>query len=315
MPSPRGPLSPLSRPARFPDEILADGTVLRPFAGREEIEACVALQRAVWGDGFSDLTSPALLRIVPELGGVAAGAFSPTGAMDAFVFGVTGLAPEDRSRPLHWSHMLAVRPQARGRDLGYRLKLYQRRALLALGIGTVRWTFDPLVSKNAYLNLGRLGARPRAYVRDYYGRGEDSALSAGIGTDRFVVEWALADPQVQAVIDGGGETLRLGEATHAPAVNTRPGGERPEPLAPPFPLPSVEPDGPRPVATPLRVEIPDDVQAVRHERPEAAAAWRASTRYAFEELLARGYRVSGFLRLPDPATAGARRSFYLLESP
>ena len=306
-----GTLSPSSRPVLVHQETLADGTVLRAFSDHGEREACLELQRAVWGRDFQDLTSPALLKIAPALGGVAGGAFAPDGRLDGFVYGLTGLAPEDRSRPLHWSHMLAVRPEARGRDLGFHLQLYQRRVLLGMGIETVRWTFDPLVARNAYLNLARLGARAIDYVRDYYGSGGDSALSAGIGPDRVVVEWRLASPEVAAALEGSGGSDRLGSATRAPAVNTREGAKGPEPLAPPFELPP--PPGGGAPGVRVRVEVPGDVLAVRRERPELAAAWRKSTRFAFEELLARGYRVEGFLRLPDPHRTERRRGYYLLE--
>lgn len=259
---------------------LPDGTVLRPLSSdRGELEECVALQRAIWGEGFADVASPQVLRIVQSMGGVAAGAFDgAAGRMLGFVFGITGFK---EGRPLHWSHMLAVLPEARGRDLGYQLKLYQRERLLPLGIDAMRWTYDPLVSKNAYLNLVRLGARPIDYLRDYYGSGEDSVLSAGLGTDRFIVEWRLGDEPGSAEDDAP-------EALAAPVVNDLAKPEAGEPV--------------------VRVEVPGDIQAVRRESPAEAAAWREATRRAFQGHLERGYRVTGFQRGP----AGDGRSFYVL---
>lgn len=276
-----------------------DPSTLRPFESDDDFAACVALQKRVWGEGFSDLVPATMVKIVHSVGGVAAGAFAPGGALEGFVFGVTGVRD---GRPVHWSHMLAVRPEARGRDLGFRLKRFQRQLLLPLGVETVWWTYDPLVSRNAYLNLARLGARVVRYARDYYGDGEDSALSAGIGTDRFIVEWPISDPAVGRAV-AGEPTVSVdpAEAEAAPVANVREDGFGPEPVV-------VDP----PAAAALRVEIPDDVHAVRRTDPAAAARWRASTRRALETCLGRGDRVAGFLRTSDPERPGGRRSFYLL---
>jgi len=278
---------------------LPDGTVIRPLSERSELEECVELQRRVWGEGFADVASPAIVKIVQTVGGVAAGAFDPGGPMLGFVFGITGLADGE---PVHWSHMLAVLPEARGRDLGYQLKLYQRRRLLGLGVERALWTYDPLVAKNAHLNLVRLGARPVRYVRDYYGEGGDSALSAGIGTDRFIVEWAIGEERVARRLEGGGTGCEAPEAYRAaPVANVREGedpnggGGEPEVAEPP-------------VAPVVRVEVPEDVQELRRASPERAALWRASTRRAFESLLEREYRVETFYREPGEG----RRAFYVL---
>lgn len=269
---------------------LADGAVLRPLVERREQEACVDLQRRVWGEDFADVTAPAILAIVQHVGGVAAGAFDGD-RLVGFVFGVTGLRG---GRPAHWSHMLAVHPDARGRDLGFHLKCYQRRVLLELGVERVLWTYDPLMAQNAYLNLVRLGARPVRYVRDYYGEGSDSTLSAGLGTDRFVVEWRIADEAVERAIGEEGVGTRLSEyqakrraePRAAPVANLRPGpGGEPEPV-------SVDP----PESPVVRVAIPSNVLAVREASEAQAGRWRASTRQALEALLAGGYRVVGFLR-------------------
>lgn len=278
---------------------LPDGTVIRPFSERAELEECVELQRRVWGQGFADVASPAIIKVVQTVGGVAAGAFDPGGPMLGFVFGITGLAD---GQAVHWSHMLAVLPEAWGRDLGYQLKLYQRRRLLGLGVERVLWTYDPLVAKNAHLNLVRLGARPMRYVRDYYGEGGDSTLSAGIGTDRFIVEWAIGEERVARRVEGEGAGGGADEAPEAyraaPVVNVReseaPGRGGGEPVV-------AEPPG----APAVRVEVPEDVHELRRASLERAALWRASTRRALESLLERGYRVVGFYR-------EGGRSFYVL---
>ena len=175
---------------------------------------------------------------------------------------------------VHWSDMLAVRPEARDHGIGRRLKLYQRSLVAELGVTQILWTFDPLVSRNAHLNLNALGARVTDYVPDMYGADTGSTLHQGIGTDRFVVAWEVRR--------GSGEAGRRGDNTRE--AGRRGGG-----------------DG-RAAAgssgTEVVVEIPHDIQELIVADPAAARKWRESTRPAFLRLLADGYRVAGFERSP-----------------
>ncbi len=118
--------------------------------------------------------------------------------MIGLVFGFTGVRD---GKPIHWSHMLAVKSGHRNTGVGTRLKLYQKRALLELGVKEVYWTYDPLVAKNTRMNLNVLGAKVLEYVRDMYGSGEDRGLFRGIGTDRFIVLWRIADEGVGKIIE------------------------------------------------------------------------------------------------------------------
>lgn len=160
---------------------------IRPLEEWDEYRRCEELQREVWGREFSELAPASLQKIAAGLGGVASGAFTEAGEMVGFVFGLTGPAEDGL---LHWSHMLAVRPEHRGRGLGFRLKLHQRDLLLERGVSRARWSYDPLVAANAHFNLNRLGVEVVDYVSDMYGD-TGSELHRGLGTDRFVVEWDL----------------------------------------------------------------------------------------------------------------------------
>ena len=93
--------------------------------------------------------------------------------------------------------------------MGLRLKAYQREELLAAGITRVRWTFDPLESKNAHLNLNKLGAFAREYVEDIYGQ-TTSILHQGIGTDRFVPTWILDSDRVIQRLEKGRQGPEMG---------------------------------------------------------------------------------------------------------
>ena len=99
------------------------------------------------------------------------------------------------------SHMNAVDPAARGRGIGVALKLRQRALCLEHGVDEIRWTYDPLIRRNARMNLVRLGAEVIAYHADFYGELRD-AISAGDRSDRFEVRWRLGSPRTLRALAG-----------------------------------------------------------------------------------------------------------------
>ena len=250
---------------------------IRPLRTDTELQACVELQRETWGREFDDVVPPSILKVVQRIGGVAGGAFDAGGRLVGFVFGITGV---ERGHIVHWSDMLAVRAEVRDAGVGRRLKAWQREQARAAGAETMYWTYDPLVARNAYLNFNRLGVRLTEYVEDMYGT-STSDLHRGLGTDRFVVAWPLG--RAPALPD----ERTLAAAADAPVLN-----DAPEAL------------GARPRWA--LVAVPSDIIAVRERDPAAAARWRAATRRAFQEALAAGYGVRGFL-------PGAGVGHYVLE--
>jgi chorismate synthase len=255
----------------------ADGAreIIRALSTAEDFRACADLQRLTWGAEFADLVPAHLMKIAQRIGGVAAGAFDDSGALLGFVFGMTGV--RDGS-PVHWSDMLAVRPESRGLGVGRRLKQYQRRQLLALGVPLVEWSFDPLVARNAHLNLVRLGATVSDYVVDMYGESA-SDLHQGLGTDRLIVSWPI--------VEGSGHRRMADDAGRAVAARSAIGeGERD---AASSPSPAEERSGKQ-----IRIAIPLDIHAVRSASPGRAREWRESTRAAFLAAIGNGYRITTF---------------------
>jgi predicted GNAT superfamily acetyltransferase len=260
----------------------ADGITIRRVDTTDEYDACVRMQHAIWGDDFTEIVPATMLKVTQQIGGVTAGAFDAGGRLLGFVFGMMGAID---GKLVHWSDLLAVHPDARNKGLGRRLKLFQRELLLPLGVDRMFWTYDPLVAKNAYLNIVRLGARPTAYVVDMYGADTHSALHGGIGTDRFVVAWDLTTE--------GGANARAAAATEdaegrkAPIVNAlAPANARG--AAPAAELPDVDV---------IRVEVPADLDAVIDRDVSAASRLRETTRRVFTHYMDRGYRITGFSHL------------------
>jgi predicted GNAT superfamily acetyltransferase len=122
-----------------------------------------------------------LLSALARNGGSAVGAFTPDGCLIGFAYGFAGC--DANGATYHYSQAAAVDPAHQGKGVGQALKLAQRRVALRWGQRTMRWTFDPLLARNAHFNLSSLGAVGIAFERDYYARPD---------TDRLVVAWDLA---------------------------------------------------------------------------------------------------------------------------
>jgi predicted GNAT superfamily acetyltransferase len=265
---------------------------IRPLATAEDYAQCVALQRLIWGPG-EDIVPAIVLLVSQKVGGIAAGAFDREGTLLGCVVGFTGVRD---GRPVHWSHLLAVRPEARDRGIGRRLKRYQRSRLRAMGIQTMYWTFDPLVARNAHLNLVRLGAAVEAYVPDFYAAVAESPVDRAIGTDRLVVRWDLGRAARR-------RAAGFPAARAIPVVASVPGAGG-------VAIPVARPLAP---ARWVRVAIPPDIHGLRDSDAGQASRWRQITRRAFLHYLSRGYRVVSFeRRLAEGETSGG---WYILAAP
>jgi len=158
-------------------------------------EQCVDVQLEVWGYSDSDLIPKRVFIVAERIGGQVLGAYDGR-ALVGFAMAFPGYRD---GRPYLHSHMLAVLPEYRNAGLGRRLKLAQRDDALARGFDLMEWTFDPLEIKNAHLNIARLGAIARRYMRNIYGP-STSPLQGGLPTDRLVVEWWLRSARVRRAL-------------------------------------------------------------------------------------------------------------------
>ena len=258
------------------------GYTIRSFETIDEFRECVDLQEETWGQGFSERVPPAILKVSQILGGVSAGAYAADGGLVGFVFGMTGLRGGEL---VHWSDMLAVREEARDSGLGTKLKAYQRDRVMELGVKRMHWTFDPLQSRNAYLNFAKLGIVVREYARDMYGQ-TDSPLHRGIGTDRMIPLWLLESERVARRLEGT-EVFTISDADATPyALRGSGSSEDPAPLDPVLNIDSDR----------LLVSIPSDVAGMLDRSAELALEWRLATRTVFTHYLAAGYEARELLR-------------------
>ena len=245
---------------------------VRELKSLEEFRQVEEIQRRVWGMADVDVVPYHFLRAVADKGGIVLGAFVDN-RMVGFVAGVLGWW---RDRLIHYSHMLAVLPEYRGRGIGYQLKLAQRAHALEQGVDLIVWTFDPLRVINGWLNVHKLGGIVRHYLVNYYGEMRD-ALNRGIPSDRFLVEWWIKSQRVKKRI----EARAQGRSAEAPVALKVVDVENPQPL-----LEVLERESCVLVPLPFRTNWPPNVQR-----------WRSATREVFSRAFAQGFIVTDMVRL------------------
>ena len=269
---------------------------IRLLRNPREFLQCEQIQKDVWGT--VSLSSEAL-RVVQHFGGMVLGSFEG-GRLLGFI---SALLARRRGEVIHWSFQMAVRKGHRDRGLGFRMKLAHRRLALKQGIRSIGWTFDPLQSRNALLNIRHLRALPEDYVQDYYQR-FPSLIESGLPSDRFLVRWKIASPVVERHLRNRtpGASKALFALPRVASVNVterlKSGFLRNRKLRL-----GLE-------ARRLLVEIPCDSDRMRQKDFPLAFDWRMATRKLCGHYLRRGYRITDFLRQGPPSRA---RCFYLLE--
>lgn len=232
---------------------------IREVDGHDDLAALVTVLDRIWG------TSPGKTMLdLAMLIALRSGGHYTTAAYvgDEIVGGCIGFHVEPLGEALH-SHIAGVIPQYASIGIGRALKEHQREWCLARGIREVRWTFDPLVSRNAHFNLRTLGGHPATYYANYYGEMSDG-VNKGDESDRLLISWPL---------DGAGRRQEPAEATDA------------------APLLAMATDG-RPVidtgalaSEVVAVQTPDDIERMRLEDPAAARTWRLALRETLPDLV------------------------------
>lgn len=264
---------------------------IRFLERHEDLKECENAQKAIWG-GLS--VASEVMLVTQKAGGAVLGAFIK-GKLVGFIY---ALLARRNGQLSHWSHMMGILPEYRSQGIGLQLKLAHRDLALSQGIKSIRWTYDPLQSRNATLNLSKLGARVEEYVINYYGQFH-SIIEQGLSSDRFVVNWPIASRHIGRLLAEGRRTEAI---PGVPRIN----------------LTAMNNSGflvNRKVYFNLRehrllVEIPADTDLMRAKALGHAKRWRIQTREIFLGYLSKGYWVRNFLT--EGQNTARPRCFYLL---
>jgi predicted GNAT superfamily acetyltransferase len=279
---------------------------IRPLINVEDVIQLERLQLEVWPGSETDVVPAHLMLAIARNGGLLLGAFDEA-KLIGFVLGFLATDKESPNRPAmarlkHHSHMLGVHPEYRDQGIGFRLKVAQRDFVNKQGVRLVTWTYDPLQSRNAYLNIHRLGTVCRIYHREAYGEMRDT-LNVGYPSDRFEVEWWITSTRVKTRLEGKRQALDLANFLGAGAVKINPAQLGKDNLLQPAmeTIPITE--------RILLIEIPPDIIELKEKDPGLAQSWRIQTRSLFEEVFKKGYLVTDFVYLKEERFP---RSYYIL---
>jgi predicted GNAT superfamily acetyltransferase len=263
----------------------AAGVVIRELASLDELTAAIGVFDSIWEpDSGNSSVRLGLLRALTKSGNYATGAYDATSG--SLLGACVGFFGPPSHAELH-SHIAGVIPAGLGRSVGFALKVHQRAWCLRRDVRVIAWTYDPLIRRNAYFNLEKLGARPVEYLPNFYGVMSD-AINGGTETDRMLVHWELRSRLVADACAGTARSMSPArEIARGAVVALWPGADG-------WPVAGAGAGhgGSRSVL----VGVPADVEALRVSDPPCAAAWRTALREALVPLMDGGARVTGFDR-------------------
>jgi len=241
--------------------VAGDRLALTELSALADLRALSRFFDALW-----QRATPALpLELLRAL--TSAGNYTTAAHLDGeLVGGLTGFLGRHGDATILHSHILGVAPGAQRRGVGRALKQHQRAWAARRGIASITWTFDPLVARNARFNLVHLGARPTAYLPDFYGPMDDG-FNASSPTDRLLVAWPTEPVAPPAVPQGAPAALEV-DACDGPVVRDVAGGLR-------------------------RCRLPADIVTLRRTQPARAAAWSEALRATLATAMAAGDEVVG----------------------
>jgi predicted GNAT superfamily acetyltransferase len=177
-------------------------TVVRECVKLEELSDCVQLQRDVFGLPEIEISPVRHLIVTKHAGGFTLGAFAGE-KLVGFVLSVPAFIKGEKA---FYSHMTAVHKDFQSSGVGTKLKWSQRERSLSEGVKFIKWTFQPVQSRNAFFNLEKLGAVVKHYEPNFYGTDYSTSHQTngklGIDSDRLFAEWNLESDKVSALSKG-----------------------------------------------------------------------------------------------------------------
>jgi predicted GNAT superfamily acetyltransferase len=256
------------------------GVEIHPITDPDSAHRVSRLLTDIWAPGLDrPIVAAEIIRSLAHANNYGSMAVAGTDVVGA---ALGFLGADDSGTYLH-SYIAGVREVLRGVNVGFALKQDQRAWTLAHGLTRVTWTFDPLVRRNAYFNLVKLGATAVAFHRNFYGSMQDT-VNAGDQSDRILIEWNLDSPRaVEASVLGGQPRDLAALDGRMTTVRLFVGADG---------TPEIRPER---GALEL-VQIPDDIVALRQADPDLGRRWRLALRETLGTALEEGYRADGITR-------------------
>lgn len=243
---------------------------IRQIQTISELEKIQYVEKAVWN---TDTVPVHQTFTTVNNGGIILGAYYNE-SMVGFLYSFPGF---DGNKHYLCSHMLGILPEFRKYGIGLAMKFKQAELAKKIGYSMITWTFDPLQSINAFLNLQKLGSVGAFYKENYYGDMNDK-LNAGLPTDRMHIHWDLHTENKHRYLPFNPKKVLLDVKDDAPnltdvkdTVITRNKG-------------------------PWFVAIPNDFNTIKEENSQLALQWRLQTRIVFQKLFRAGYQAYGLHR-------------------
>lgn len=204
-----------------------------------------------------------LMAALAHSGAYVAGAFYSSQLVGASI----GFFTSPLGHGLH-SHVTGVEATFTGSGIGAALKIHQRAWCLERGLDTITWTFDPLMSRNAYFNLIRLGIEITDYLPDFYGPMTDG-VNDGQHTDRLFARWNLLEPRSPSTTAPATAVLVVSDGEPQLCATSSPS---------------------------VAAWLPLDIDRIRTEEPARALRWRYAMRTVLTKHLDTGWEIAGFDR-------------------
>jgi len=260
-------------------ELKGQNYTFTPLREMNELAEAVELQQKVWRLSDYNTCPPHMLVTAIDSGGHVMGSRNDAGELVAFVT-CFGAYDSSEKHPFILSDMAAVREDLRDANIGFSLKLAQAMYVAEQGISEIRWAYDPLRSRNAYLNLHKLGAVATEFHTDKYGNSLEGSQNVNV-TDSFMVRWFIDDARTQQRIINGPPPISL---TNIPVASLKRSTKAEE----------------------VAIEIPTNIESL-------SIVERAKTQLTFRELASKyigklGYHAVDYVVSPD------NRGFYILEN-
>jgi predicted GNAT superfamily acetyltransferase len=289
-------MAPAVRRKKRKDEIKV---TIAPFRSLTDYKNCEEIQREVWHSQDIDIVPVPLLLAINRTGGILLGAYNNLGDLIGFVFSTLGTMGNEL---IHYSHMIGVRLAYRNFDVGFKLKIAQRKEVLKRKIALITSLVDPMQPLNAYFTLGKLGAWANTYEENFCGE-TTSLPDRGLPTDRMLAHWDLESSGVAHRLEVGPQRRELRKELKQKTVinqlvEVAPG------------MMHCSPVKLNCTADQFLFEVPYNLPEIKNRDLGVALEWQGKMRQVFRHYFKKDYAATDFWVAEQD---GHLRAFYLLE--